>query len=50
MCFICRSQKEAIIFLYSINCLVFSLETEWDFCAVGSESANIFKVNFYIFG
>jgi len=50
MCYIFISQKEAIIFLYSINFLAFPLETECVFWAVGIEYANIFKGNFSIFG
>jgi len=49
MCYMFVSQKEAIIFLNSINFLVFPLETECVLWAVGREYANMFKDNLSIF-
>ena len=45
MCFVWIWEQTAIIFLYSINWLVFITETECVYCAVRTESLNTVYVN-----
>jgi len=44
-CFVWISEQTAIIFLYSINRLVFITETECVYCAVRTERLNAIQVN-----
>ena len=46
MCFVWIWEQTAIIYLYSINWLVFITETECVYCAVRSGSLNKIQVNF----
>jgi hypothetical protein len=44
-CFVRISEQTATISLYGVNWLVFITETECVYCAVRTESLNIFQVN-----
>jgi hypothetical protein len=45
MCFVWISEQTAIIYLYSINRLLFITEKDCVYCAVRTESLNIIQVN-----
>jgi len=47
-CFLRISEQTAIIFLYSINWLVFVTETECVYCAVRTERLTVIHVTFHI--
>jgi hypothetical protein len=48
MCFVWTSEQRAIIFLYSINWLVFITETESVYCTVRTEYLNVIQVIYFI--
>jgi len=46
VCIVWVSEQMATAFMYSINWLVFITETEYVYCAVRTESLNVFQLTF----